>query len=83
MPLNIRKQIILEQIQESQKIIYRNDIENLTFVKENNKHKQTEVKSNNEVLCDKLDLLFEELERLNNEDSSSPAVAGATVQSEL
>lgn len=70
LPLHLRKDLVLTQIQEQQTIIYRNVLENLGFVAEGNKHKQTEVKTNNEILSEKIDLLFGELERLNAEDKT-------------
>lgn len=66
-----RKQTVQEQITEFKRIYYRNNLENLEFIKQGNKHKQTEVKTNNEILKEKLDLLSEELERLNNETGSN------------
>lgn len=71
LPNSLRLNLVQTQIQEQQTIIYRNYLENLSFVKEGNKHKQTEVNTNNEILKEKLDLLFEELERLNETGSSS------------
>lgn len=70
LPLETRKNIVLTQIIEQQTILYRNDLENFGFKKDNNRHKQTEVATNNEMLREKLDLLFEELERLNAEDQT-------------
>lgn len=62
-----RKQILLSQIDEAQRIVYRNDLENLTFKANNDKYKQTEVNTNNEILSEKLDLLFAELDKLETE----------------
>lgn len=70
LPLHLRINTVQEQIQESQRIIYRNELENLTFKFNNDKHKQVEVSTNNEMLKEKLDLLFEELGRLENETGS-------------
>lgn len=76
LPWNLRKQTVFEQIQESQRIIYRNDLENLTFKQKNDDDKQLEVETNNKILRKKLDLLFEELDRLNAEDKTG---SGTTV----
>lgn len=70
LPLEIRIQTVQEQIAESQKIMYRNDIENLTFTAEGDKRHQKEVEINNQTLKDKLDLLWEELGRLNDEEKT-------------
>lgn len=74
LPLSQRTQTVTEQIQECQRIIYRNDLENLTFTANNEKAKMKEVAYNNETLKEKLDLLFGELERLDAESKtgSSP-----------
>lgn len=56
---------IQEQISECQRIIYRNDVENLSFTANNEKAKIKEVEYNNQTLKEKLDILFKELDRLN------------------
>lgn len=66
-----RIQTILTQIEECKKIIYRNDVENLSFVANGEKSKIKEVEFNNQTLRDKIDVLTEELKRLNNEARSS------------
>ena len=63
--LEDRIMTIQEQISECQRIIYRNDVENLSFVANNEKAKIKEVEYNNQTLKEKLDLLFKELDRLN------------------
>jgi len=80
LPLDARKQILKEQIFESQKIMFRNDVENLTFNRENNKARMGEVKINNQILREKIDDLTTELARLENEtptggDSTIPRAA--------
>ena len=62
-----RKFIIEEQIGECKRIIYRNDVENLTFTANGEKAKIKEVAYNNETLREKIDILDEELERINKE----------------
>lgn len=74
LPLNQRKQIVQTQIDECQTMIYRNDLENLTFIKKNDEDKQVEVQTNNKILRNKIDLLSTELEALNNETGSSSTV---------
>lgn len=69
-----RKAVVNDQIYECQKLIYRNNLENLTFKQKKDEDKQLEVETNNNILKRKLDLLFEELGRLQNEDSNSPTV---------
>lgn len=68
-PLELRKLTIQEQIAECQRMIYRNYVENLSFTVNNEKAKIKEVEYNNQTLKEKLDLLFEEWERLQNEPS--------------
>lgn len=65
--LGLRKQTVLEQIQECQKIIYRNYLENLSFIANNEKARIKEVEYNNVTLVEKLDILYKELDKLNAE----------------
>lgn len=74
LPVNQRQGLVQTQIEECQTMIYRNDLENLTFIKKNDEDKQTEVNTNNKILRNKIDLLLTELEALNNEAGSSPSV---------
>lgn len=69
--LDTQKQIVSEQISECQRMIYRNDVENLTFTANGEKAKIKEVEYNKETLKEKLDLLFTELERLNETGSDT------------
>lgn len=73
LPLQTRKVIVATQIEECQTLIYRNNLENIAFKAKGDEDKQTEVEVNNKILMRKLDGLFEELERLNGEDSGSPS----------
>lgn len=68
--LEKRKQIVATQIDECQTLIFRNELENLTFKQKKDEDKQTEVKTNNGILQRKLDLLFKEWEKLNAESPS-------------
>lgn len=72
-PVKRRIDIIETQIAECQTLIYRNNVENLSFVANGEKAKQKEVEYNNETLKEKVDILREELGRLLDEDSSNPA----------
>lgn len=74
--LQERMRVIASQIEECKKIIYRNDVENLSFQANNEKAKIKEVEYNNQTLREKIDVLNEELERLNDEGKtgSSPTV---------
>lgn len=56
--------IVKTQIAESRVIIYRNNLENLTFIQKNDEDKQTEVNTNNKILQRKIDLLSTELKSL-------------------
>lgn len=71
LPLADRKRIVETQIVECQTLIYRNDLENLAFKKKNDEDKMIEVDTNNKILKRKLDGLYEELGRLEDEDSGS------------
>lgn len=77
-----RQQIVITQIGECQTLIYRNELENLTFKEKKDQDKQTEVETNNGILKRKLDLLFKELEKLYAEDQigSRNAEPGPSVQ---
>lgn len=70
-PLEDRIAVVSDQIHECKKIIYRNQIENLTFVANNEKAKIKEVEYNNQTLMEKIDTLETELERLQNENRGS------------
>ncbi len=59
-----RIQTIFEQINECKRIIYRNEIENLSFKVNNEKAKIKEVEYNNQTLVEKIDILQKELNRL-------------------
>lgn len=59
-----RVQTISEQVNECKRIIYRNEIENLSFKANNEKAKIKEVEYNNQTLVEKIDLLQAELNRL-------------------
>jgi hypothetical protein len=72
-PIERRIEIIESQIAECQTLIYRNNVENLSFVVNGEKSKQKEVEYNNETLKEKVDILKEELGRLLDEDSSNTA----------
>lgn len=72
-PIKRRIQIIETQIEECQTLIFRNNVENLSFVANGEKAKQKEVEYNNETLKEKIDILTEELKRLLDEDSSNTA----------
>lgn len=80
--LESRKRILMTQIDECQTLIYRNELENLTFKEKKDADKQTEVKTNNGILQRKLDLLYKEWEGLNaeDEDSGSTAQPGPAIQ---
>lgn len=71
--------MVQDQIGECQRILYRNDLENLVFTAGNEKAKIKEVEYNKQTLKEKLDLLFTELERLNA-TSGNNAVEGNAVQ---
>lgn len=71
LPVDEKKNIVQQQIAEAQTIIYRNDLENLTFKADGEKKRTLEVDINNQTLKEKLDLLWEEWDRLNNETSSN------------
>lgn len=72
LPAKQKLQIVQTQINECQTLIYRNDLENLAFKRKNDEDKMTEVKVNNDILRRKLDGLFEELGRLDEDSSNSP-----------
>lgn len=59
-----RIQTVYEQISECKRIIYRNEIENLSFKANNEKAKMKEVEYNNQTLVEKIDILQKELDRL-------------------
>jgi len=69
---SVSEQIVTltEQINECKRIIYRNQIENLTFVENNEKAKIAEVAYNNNTLKEKIDVLTKELDRLNASGSN-------------
>lgn len=71
LPVKARKDLVGEQIIESQKIIYRNDLENLTFKEKKDEDKQIEVETNNKILRRKLDQLWQELARLDKEEKAA------------
>lgn len=71
LPFGIREKIVQTQIEECQTMIYRNNLENLAFIRKNDEDKQTEVATNNKILKAKIDDLLTELEGLNNEGSGS------------
>lgn len=79
LPFNRRNEIVRDQIEECQTMIYRNNLENLNFIKKNDEDKQVEVATNNKILRNKIDLLSTELEGLNNEDSGGVTEPGAAV----
>lgn len=62
-----RKDTIETQISESQAIIYRNLIELPGFVANGQKNQVAEVKFNNDQLKEKIDILYDLLEELNQE----------------
>lgn len=64
LPVEDRVAILVEQIEECKRIIFRNYVENLTFVANNEKAKIKEVEYNNGTLTDKIDTLQAELDRL-------------------
>lgn len=68
LPLDTRKYLVKTQIEECQTLIYRNDLENIAFVKKNDEDKMIEVETNNKILKRKLDGLFEEQARLDSEE---------------
>lgn len=68
-PLRLKQEMVQEQIAECQRIIYRNNLENLTFTVNNEKAKIKEVEYNNQTLKEKLDILFEEWEKLHGQTS--------------
>lgn len=78
-----RKELVLTQIGECQTLIYRNNLENLTFKANGDKHKQVEVETNKEILKEKIDLLLTELQNLEslsaNPNSGSTAVEGTVI----
>lgn len=76
-----RKQIVLDQIGECQTLIYRNDLENLTFKQKNDEDKQLEVQTNNNILAKKIDGLLTELDSLEKQDETSgdPPIQGSAV----
>lgn len=65
LPVDERVRTVKDQIEECQRIIYRNHLENLTFLANNEKARVKEVEYNNQTLKEKLDLLFKELDDLN------------------
>lgn len=67
LPLIIRKQLVQTQIEECQKLIYRNNLNNIAFKKKNDEDKMIEVETNNKILMRELDGLFEEQARLEKE----------------
>lgn len=73
LPHDIKIQTIQEQIAECQRIIYRNYLENLSFTANNEKNRMKEVEANNETLKEKLDLLWEEHDKVSNETSGNTA----------
>lgn len=77
-----RTQIVLEQIGECQNMIYRNNLENLTFIQKKDDDKQLEVQTNNKILSKKIDLLLTELDSLNHEASSNPTEPGTPLLSD-
>lgn len=79
LPINQRLQLVKTQVEECQTMIYRNDLENLTFRAKNDEDKQTEVATNNKILRAKIDLLTTELEGLVNEASSNTSVQGPAI----
>lgn len=83
LPIQARLQVVKTQISECLTLIYRNDLENIAFKKKNDEDKMTEVRVNKDILKRKLDGLYEELGRLESEDSSSAPEPGITVQPEL
>lgn len=64
-PLNRRKEIIATQIEECKTLIYRNLVENLSFVENGEKAKIKEVEYNNQTLKEKIDVLSKEWDKLN------------------
>lgn len=72
-PTNAQKiQMLRTQIEECQTMIYRNDLENLTFIEKNDEDKQTEVKTNNKILSKKIDVLSKELDSLDASSGNIP-----------
>lgn len=71
LPVTTRQQLVQTQIEECQTMIYRNNLENLAFIRKNDEDKQVEVATNNKILKAKIDDLLTELEGLNNEVSGS------------
>lgn len=67
-----RSLTLKEQINECKRMIYRNLVENLTFVENNEKAKIAEVEYNNNTLKEKVDVLTQELEKLNASSGGSP-----------
>lgn len=74
LPINERKSLVQTQIFECQTMIYRNDLENLTFKAKNDEDKQVEVATNNKILRNKIDLLSTELESLEDENRGGASV---------
>lgn len=66
-----RQKLVLTQIAECQTMVYRNNLENLTFIEKNDEDKQLEVSTNNKILSKKIDVLSKEYERLVAEGEAS------------
>lgn len=79
LPLRLRIQTVQTKIEECQRIIYANHVENLTFIANNEKAKIKEVEYNNGTLKEKLDVLFKELDDLNAEAGSNTTKSGPAV----
>ena len=65
--LGERKETLFQQIEECKRIIYRNSLENVMFVANNETARQKEVEYNNELLSNKIDVLIKEWEKFNDE----------------
>lgn len=78
--LQERKSTVMEQIAEARRIYYRTELEKREHVLRGASDQVAADDFNNKNMAKKIDLLFEILEELNNEDSSNTAQPGTIVQ---
>jgi hypothetical protein len=69
--LERRKEMLKIQIEECKTMIYRNLVENLSFVENGEKAKIKEVEYNNQTLKEKIDVLSKEWDNLNASGENS------------
>lgn len=81
--LESRKQTVIEQISEAQRIYYRTELEKREHQLRGASDQVAADDFNNKNMQKKIDLLFEILEELNNEASGSLTESGTAVQPEL